>query len=54
MKGIVVQIVPSQNNKTHGSAGLKCHVPGGMVTISNVASSTGGINPDNLLETDTR
>jgi len=56
MEGIVVQVVSSQNNQetTHGSAGLKCHVPGGMVTVSNVAMATGGINSGNLIESDTK
>lgn len=56
MKGVVVKVVSSRTKQEaiHGSAGLSCHVPGGMVTVSNVANATGGINAGNLLEADTR
>ncbi len=35
-----------------GTGGLKTQVPGGMTTVSCVASATGGIGAGNLIKTD--
>lgn len=35
-----------------GSAGLRCHVPGGMATVGALASATGGIHAGGFTERD--
>lgn len=49
MKGEVVKFPPEGKRRTptSGSAGLCTQVPGGMATVSNLASATGGIAPAN-------
>ena len=49
----VVKIVktPAQEAQT-GTGGLKCQMPGYAATISAIASTTGGIRPGGLIETD--
>ena len=49
----VVKIVktPPQEAQT-GTGGLKCQMPGYAATISAIASTTGGIRPGGLIETD--
>lgn len=37
---------------TTGNVGLQTHIPGACVTVSAVASATGGIRPGGLIETD--
>lgn len=39
---------------TKGSAGLRTQVPGAIVSVSNLASVTGGIAPGNLVQTDSK
>lgn len=54
MRGEVVRFPPERKVRfpSKGSAGLCCHVPGGMVTVSNVAGVSGGIGPGRLVKTD--
>lgn len=37
---------------TPGSVGLNTQIPGGVATVSAVASATGGIRPGGFIETD--
>lgn len=56
MKGEVVKF-PTEGKRLHptkGSAGLCTQVPGGMTTVSNLASATGGIAPGKLVQTDNK
>lgn len=43
MDGIKVKVVRGQIMPSKGSAGFRTHVPGGMATVSNLASATGGM-----------
>lgn len=53
--GIVVKTVGSGHPETNpGSGGLKCQMPGYAATVSAIASTTGGIRPGGLIETDRR
>lgn len=56
MKGEVVKFPPDGKRRTpfKGSAGLYTQVPGGMATVSNLASVTGGIAPGKLVQTDNK
>lgn len=56
MKGEVVKFPPEGKRlrPTKGSAGLCTQVPGGMATVSNLASATGGIAPGKLVQTDNK
>ena len=57
MKGEVVKFSPPEGKRprpTKGSAGLCTQVPGGMATVSNLASATGGIAPGKLVQTDSK
>ena len=55
MDGVVVKIVNSRSlEPSKGSAGQRTQIPGAMASVSNLASATGGIGPDNLAESDTK
>ena len=54
LNGIVVKVVTTKPRVCKGSAGLYTQVPGAMTSVSNLASATGGINPGNLAERDTK
>lgn len=51
MNGEVVKFPQSRPaGPTTGSAGLRTQVPGGIATVSNLASATGGIGPGTLAQ----
>lgn len=56
MDGVVVKCVPSGHglHVSKGSAGLATQVPGAMASVSNLAGASGGINPGNLAQRDTK
>ena len=46
----VVKGVPQE--AMTGTAGLKCQIPACAITVGAIASSTGGIRPGGMIETD--
>lgn len=52
MEGEKVRFPNSERQCTpiSGSAGMCCHVPGAMASVSNLAYSTGGIKPGGIAE----
>lgn len=56
MKGEVIKFPPEGTaaRVATGHTGLRTQVPGGMTTVSNLASATGGIAPGNLVQTDNK
>ena len=52
--GIEVRVAKDARHAetTMGTGGLKCQMPGHAATISAIASTTGGIRPGGLMETD--
>lgn len=49
--GVKVKVVSGGHKQpTKGSAGLSCHVPGGMTSVSNLAGASGGIKSGNLVD----
>lgn len=54
MDGVVVKCVSGHIGPTKGSAGLQTQVPGGITSVSNLASATGGIAPGNVAQSDVK
>lgn len=56
MDGVVVKcaVRPQGLTPSKGSAGLSTQVPGAMATVSNLAEATGGIEPGNLAQRETK
>lgn len=55
MEGEVVKFPQGRPAQpTTGSAGLRTQLPGGVATVSNLASATGGVGPGNLAQRDVK
>lgn len=52
MDGETVQVGGKNPTPTPGTAGVASQVPGAPTTVSGVADATGGVGPDNLVQSD--
>ena len=51
MKGEIIKVITEKTQQpVRGSAGLCCHVPNGITSVSSVANASGGIGRGHLID----